>query len=458
MAKERNMQKNKVVSLYETPFKNGLKTFMWLCVFGVIFFICFYVYLIFSDTNYGATDIVGPFLFALIIHIALVIYIKFRNRDIRRIEKQLKWFIKSNNLYTEETFEKAPDKDGKVKRYKKVTYSVYIGYAIRNGHLYVQCAKDGNKKSSNFENMQNEFEALFGLDLEDVKIGNNYVLYVFRLDEERRLNVGRDGKKEVVTENGIAEYFDNELGSLTLNSSTEWVYSKFPHALIAGNTGGGKTFFINYLVMEFLKDNSDVYICDAKMSDLYALKRVMPEKHVASSEGQIAQVMRLVNEKMEERYETYIEGTRFQYGYDYLDHGLSPIVVFFDEIGAFKAIASKSVGEEVDKYMRNIILKGRQMGVFMILSTQQPNADNIPTEIRDMMGLRVSLGNMSKQGYTMIYGENYDLKTVDGKGHGYYFIDGLGWERPREYYAPFIDKYNVDLLTEIEKLVNSNGV
>lgn len=457
MAKERNMTKNKIVSMYNTPFKNAMKRIMWLSIFVIIYLFCFYVSAIFTR-NTTETDVIMPFVIALIIHLGIYIYIKYRNRDLRRIEKKLKWFIYSNNLYTEETFERAPDKDGKVKRYKKVTYSVHIGYAIRNGRLYIQCAKDGNKKSSNFDNLENEFTALFGLDLEDVKNGNNYVLYVFTIDKERRLNVTKNGQKQVITENGVADYYANQLGSLTLNSHVEWEYSKLPHGLIAGNTGGGKTFFINYLVMEFLKDQAEVFVCDAKMSDLYALKRVMPDKHVASTEGQIAQVMRLANEKMEQRYEKYIEGSEFKYGYDYLDHNLNPIVVFFDEIGAFKAIANKKVAEEVDKYMRNIILKGRQMGVFMVLSTQQPNADNIPTEIRDMMGLRVSLGNMSKQGYTMIFGDNYDLKTVDGKGHGYYFIDGLGWERPREYFAPFIDKYNVDLLSEIEQLVKVNGM
>ncbi|WP_239733968.1 FtsK/SpoIIIE domain-containing protein [Mammaliicoccus sp. M-M49] len=457
MAKERNMTKGKKVTLYNTPIKNAMKKIMWFSIFVGIFIFCFYVSAIFSR-NTTETDVIMPFIIALIIHLGIYIYIKYRNRDLRRIEKKLNWFIYSNNLYTEETFERAPDKDGKVKRYKKVIYSVTIFYRIHGGRLYIECAKDGNKKSSNFDNLEDEFTALFGLDLEDVKNGNNYVLYVFTIDKERRLNVTRNGQKQVITENGVADYYANQLGSLTLNSHVEWEYSKLPHALIAGNTGGGKTFFINYLVMEFLKDQAEVFVCDAKMSDLYALKRVMPDKHVASTEGQIAQVMRLANEKMEERYAKYIEGEEFKYGYDYLDHNLSPIVVFFDEIGAFKAIADKKVAEEVNKYMRNIILKGRQMGVFMILSTQQPNADNIPTEIRDMMGLRVSLGNMSKQGYTMIFGDNYDLKTVDGKGHGYYFIDGLGWERPREYFAPFIDKYNVDLLSEIENLVKANGM
>lgn len=90
----------------------------------------------------------------------------------------------------------------------------------------------------------------------------------------------------------------------------------------------------------------------------------------------------------------------------------------------------------------------------MVLSTQQPNADNIPTEIRDMMGLRVTLGNMSNEGYRMVYGQNHDLKSVEGKGHGYIYIDGQGWEVPKRYSAPFIDKYNVDLLTEISELVS----
>ena len=55
----------------------------------------------------------------------------------------------------------------------------------------------------------------------------------------------------------------------------------------------------------------------------------------------------------------------------------------------------------------------------------------------------------------MIFGENYDLKSVEGKGTGYLLIDGLGWETPREYEAPFIDKYNIDIMSEIERLQNN---
>lgn len=448
------MEKLKIVDLYNHPFRNLFTAFKGLVIVFMALFIIGYFTMLFQGNDF-LTNVAPPIFAILILALLVWWFIRYyKKRDLRFIRKRIEYFIRANNLFIEETVDKGKDSNGKAIKEKQVTYSVRIGYMVFYPYIEVHCLKDGSKISSKLSDLGSEFEALFGLELDDVKDDVNEVVYIFDLEEDQRLNVEKSGVKTIQTENGISQIYDNKLGSLTLSSGLDWDYSKVPHALIAGNTGGGKTFFINYLIMEFLKDDAEVFICDAKMSDLYALNRVMPEKHVASSSGQIARVMRLANEVMEERYQTYIDGDKFVYGYDYLDHGLKPVVVFFDEIGAFKAITEKSVAEEVEAYMKNIILKGRQMGVFMVLSTQQPNADNIPTEIRDMMGLRVTLGNMSNEGYRMVYGQNYDLKSVEGKGHGYIYVDGQGWEVPKRYSAPFIDKYNVDLLTEISELVS----
>ena len=42
-------------------------------------------------------------------------------------------------------------------------------------------------------------------------------------------------------------------GSLKLMKSVYWEYDKLPHMLIAGGTGGGKTYFILTLIEALLK-------------------------------------------------------------------------------------------------------------------------------------------------------------------------------------------------------------
>lgn len=435
------MKQFKFINIKDTGFPWYMKFIGWLILWVMIIFLASKFFNLFRVN----AEIGGIEMFIGTVAIGYLYY-KFRYKNKakgnKQVEKNLLYFIKSNNLLTYDYIENS---DGSKTR--DIVDYVNIGYLVNGERLVVRYMVDGSKFSDKADGFETSLSGLFGLKLLDKKVKTGWVDYEFSLIDEERLVV--DGK-----DTNLADEFENKLGSISLNSRTEWDYAKLPHALIAGATGGGKTFLINYFIMEFLKDDAKVYACDPKQSDLYALKRIMPKGRVGSSAGQIAGIMRKVNEIMEERYSRYIEGDEYQYGYDYLDHGLSPVVVFFDEIGAFKAISDKDVSEEVYNYMTSIILKGRQMGVFMVLSTQQPNADNIPTEIRDQVGARISLGNMSRQGYTMIFGESYDLKSVEGKGTGYLLIDGLGWETPREYEAPFIDKYNIDIMDEIDRLQN----
>lgn len=428
------------VDLYEEEEKSN-KGF--LIGYGIIFFIVCGLttefFNLFRDyPKVGFFEIV----FAAFVTIGIALYIKSKSTKNDDIEKKLEQFLKSNELYVYDY-----DLNDEHKK-KKVLESVVLGYKQDEENLVIRYFVDGGRFSLQATEFERQLSALFNLALSEKKIGTRTVDYVFNLNPESRINVESKEDNDYI-------YTDNILGAIDLNSKLSWEYSKFPHALIAGATGGGKTFFINYLVMEFLKDKSEVYACDPKQADLYALKRVLPEKRVGYSGGQIASIMRRVNEEMERRYKEFgPDSDKYQYGHNYLDYGLNPVVVFFDEIGAFKAVSDKDVSDEVYSYMRSIILRGRQMGVFMILCTQQPNAENIPTEIRDQLALNVSLGDMSKGGYRMIFGDSYELDNVDGKGTGYYMLNGIGMNKPKQFKSPYIDVNNFDVINEIEKLQN----
>ena len=50
-----------------------------------------------------------------------------------------------------------------------------------------------------------------------------------------------------------------------------------PHMLIAGGTGGDKTYFILTIIEALLKCNAVMYVLDPKNADLADLSVVMPE-------------------------------------------------------------------------------------------------------------------------------------------------------------------------------------
>ena len=69
-------------------------------------------------------------------------------------------------------------------------------------------------------------------------------------------------------------------------------------------------------------------------------------------------------------------------------------------------LEDSKVAKSVQSRLNNIILMGRQLGIFAVLCTQRPDAKNIGGDLRDQLSLRVALGMMSSDGYSMVFGEN----------------------------------------------------
>lgn len=108
--------------------------------------------------------------------------------------------------------------------------------------------------------------------------------------------------------------------------------------------------------------------------------------------------------------------------------------------GAFLTSCNRKEREEALTSLRQIIFKGRQAGIFVILSTQKPKADTIPTDISDQLGLQVALRNMSNEGYKMVFGKHsFDTYKSCSPGTGYFHIQGSNFMRPLRFEAPYID-------------------
>ena len=230
---------------------------------------------------------------------------------------------------------------------------------------------------------------------------------------------------------------------------------KCPHILVAGGTGSGKSVFISFLILEFLKRQSTVYIADPKNSDLGSLSYYLGDKYVATTPNNIARIVRLVVEEMQERYQ-YMRDN-FQYGSNFTDHGFKPAWLIFDEMGAFQASGtdkkSKEIIVEVMDGIKQIILLGRQAGIFILVSAQQVNASTtLSTELRDNLFLRIALGANSNEGYRMVFGSATPdkLKPIEEKGAGYLYMQGSGKETAQYWESPYLDTAQFDFIKELQ--------
>lgn len=371
--------------------------------------------------------------FAYLFYKLLKKYKKTKVHQRNVIHSNLRYFISVNSLFDSK-------KTDKGKTY--VSASAKFDFLIDDKRIIIRAIKIGDNYTNKLDKLESGLSALLELVLEDKKSTINYEEYIFHLHADKRITV--------------TNYkFNGYIGRGTripLNNNLFWDIVKQPHLLLCGVTGSGKTTFLNYLIMQAKKIGGEIYICDPKRSDLSSLKHIIGENFVGADVNNIAKITRIVKELMMSRFVEYKENTeKFVYGHNFVDYGLQPVFLIFDELGAFRASADKKVFNETLDNLTEIALKGREMGVFLILSTQQPNAQNMPTELRDNLSVRLAMGNMSKEAYPMVFGSNDDLNTVTGIGTGYLFLDGLGWSKPKYYEAPFLDYKNFDFIEQLKK-------
>lgn len=371
---------------------------------------------------YGIVAVVLAGLFAY-----MCLYFWFYNIYQRLVHKgKLAEMVHSRRLILEKVL-----KSGR----RKLVYYPKIFYHYKDGLIHVRLPLDLGPFQDRFNEMAGELEEAFFCDLVEEQREKNYVCYTFLYDVEKN----RIGIRDMTVKNGV----------ITLMKNVQWAFNKAPHGLIIGSTGGGKTYFLMSLIYALLP-YATFDICDPKRADLASLEAIPIFKdHIFYDVGIIA-CLRNVANKVLERNKEMKKDPAYDLGYDYTHFGLRPHFIVIDEWAAYYASLEQSKKKEVMRYLNQVVLMGRQCGVFLILGTQRPDTKYLDGAIRDNFGLRVTLGKVSKAGYKMIY--EHTLKSLFNKpikGRGY--VDP-GTDQVREFYAPFVDITRFNFFTEFQRL------
>lgn len=365
-------------------------------------------------------------------------------------QNKLLYFISSNSLYKEDYeiyFENDKNGNEKEKKRKFISNSAEFSYKETADKIIIYALKNGDSYSNKITKLDVELSALLNLPLEEKIDRPSVCEYHYFLKRPKRLNVISTDRVEV-----------NESININLGYGVTYNPAKTPHILVSGGTGSGKSFFISFLILEFLKSLSTVYICDPKNSDLGSLSHYLGDERVGTTPNNIARVVRLAVTEMKKRYD-YMNAN-FKYGSNFSDHGYKPVWVIFDEMGAFQASGtdkqSKAVVSEVmNEGIKQIILLGRQAGVFILIAAQQMRSETISTDLRDNLGLRISLGSNSAEGYRMVFGSATPetIPPIEVKGSGLLYMQGNGKESAQYWESPFIDMENFDFIEELKRYI-----
>ena len=161
-----------------------------------------------------------------------------------------------------------------------------------------------------------------------------------------------------------------------------------PHMLISGTTGAGKTEAIRADIhaMRLSGLNPEIYIIDAKAT----LRREPCHQFTADmSEG--LEILNSINQLARERMTEIVNAdcdNWFQYQKKAPDTAPRPIFIYIDEYPQLRAIAGKDATEQA---LGELLRVHRSAGVFVTLGIQKPKAEQLPTELRDMLDVRLAL-------------------------------------------------------------------
>ncbi len=315
-----------------------------------------------------------------------------------------------------------------------VTWFPKIFYRMKNGEIQIAVKITMGKYQEQFLNLERKLESGLYCELTSKELKDSYIEYTLLYD----IIANRISIEDVKAENG----------RLRLMKNVWWEYDSLPHMLLAGGTGGGKTYFILTLIEALLQTDSVLYVLDPKNADLADLGEVMPNVFY-KKEDMIACIQQFYEDMME-RSESMKQMDGYKTGENYAYLGLPANFLIFDEYVAFMEMLGMRENQEVLNKLKQIVMLGRQAGFFLILACQRPDAKYLGDGIRDQFNFRVALGRMSELGYGMMFGETkktFFLKQIRGRG----YVDN-GTSVISEFYTPLVPKGH-DFLKEIGRLV-----
>ncbi|MDM5319021.1 FtsK/SpoIIIE domain-containing protein [Bacillus altitudinis] len=356
---------------------------------------------------------------------------------------KLKRFISANKLYEEETREVGANQNGNPRREKIVVNSAYFLYMVTDDELIIRAWKKADKFSDKANSYDTLLSALFGLELYKKYDDIQYCDYVFELVNDQRIVLGNESLTLLNSD------------VIQLTSKIKWELGKPPHALIVGGTGSGKTYLVNTLILDYLRKGAELFVADPKSADLALIGRLVNKEHTATTENEIAKLLREASDEMEKRYRKLFTDEN-SFGKTWKDFsGMKPLVVVIDEYAALSSVSSPKTLKEINSYLTSLILKGRQSGIEICMIMQRPDANILAGNLRDQFGVRIGLGNMTDEGRKMLFGSvDMKYKSVNEIGGGFVMIDGQH-NAPVYFESPLVPK-DFDFIEELRKIRDKN--
>mgnify|MGYP002626517256 CR=1 FL=1 len=242
---------------------------------------------------------------------------------------------------------------------------------------------------------------------------------------------------------------------LFLNSRT---VVKLQSMLIAGITGGGKTYALYSFLMQLVykKTKCHLYFVDPKGSSLSVFSKPISPKRTAVSLEETVALLTQFYEAMQERKKELEGLLKGKLDADYSDFGLEPYVFVIDEYTAVHdrlAQLDKKDRDKVVGVLHEIVLQGRQLGFFLFVVMQKSDSKTLETSIRDNLPLKLVVGNSEDQTYVTTFGQSAKIPPVELQPGDGFFTEPKVAREPKFVQLPSLSS---ELLEEFMRDMQAN--
>ncbi len=223
--------------------------------------------------------------------------------------------------------------------------------------------------------------------------------------------------------------------------------AKMPHLLVAGQTGSGKSVFINSIILSLIYNKTpeecQLILIDPKRVEMASYKDVPHLKKLVTDPEDALEVFNSLVEEMENRYEI-LEDAKVRNIKSYNethDKRMPYISVVVDEMSDLMMTSGKALEAQIVRLAQ----LARAVGIHLVLATQKPIVKVITGLIKSNMPSRVSFKVSTKSDSRVILDCNGAEQLI---GRGDMLFIGPGCPEPERFHGAWVSDNEIQKVTE----------
>lgn len=231
-----------------------------------------------------------------------------------------------------------------------------------------------------------------------------------------------------------------------VDGNHEFVSLSNSHMLISGVTGGGKSVALHNIILSLLytysKEEADVYLLDIKKTELTGYDKINgvttfgDKKSIHKFFISAVDMMNKRNVMLQKAHRRSIDSYN-KTAKEKLPH-LFIVVEEADSLLDEKN-GDKYETKEINSLLKAIAKEGRACGIHLIIASQKPSGQNLGTDIRSQLGVRIALKMGNRIESRMIMYEKEGAEKLKGNGDAYVCL-GSGIPEDRVQIAMITDE------------------